>query len=148
MTPINVGKIQDFIDMGRLPYKKDVPLTMKDLVESGMLKSNAIKFGVKLLGDGKEKFRSPINIEISRASKSAIDAIEAAGGTITTVHYNKLALRALLKPDKFDIIPRRAKPPPKLMPYYTEYENRGYLSPEVQRRELMAKIEGEERQDA
>lgn len=149
MTPINVGKIQDFIDMGRLILKKNEPITIKDVVESGMLKANSIPFGIKLLGDGKDRVHSPINIEISRASSSAIEAIEAAGGCVTTVHYNKLALRALLKPHTFQIIPRRASPPPKLMPYYTSYENRGYLSAEVQRMKLLAKIdeESEEKKD-
>jgi len=137
MTPVNVGKIQDYIDMGRLPFSLQKPLTMKDFVEAGMLKANSIKFGVKLLGDGNERFRSQINIEISRASQSAIAAIEAAGGNITTVHYNKLALRALLKPQKFKLLPRMASPPPKLMPYYTSHDNRGYLSPEIQRKKLL-----------
>ena len=59
------------------------------------------------------------------------------------MHYNKLALRALLKPDKFDLIPKRARPPPRLMPYYTGYENRGYLSPEMQMRELKRDIGSE-----
>jgi len=41
--------------------------------------------------------------EVSRASRSAIMAIEAAGGTVTCAHYNKLAVRALLKPEKFPV---------------------------------------------
>ena len=76
-----------------------------------------------------------IRIEISRASRTAIEAIEAAGGSVTTVHYNRLALRALLKPDKFAALPRRAKPPPKLMTYYTSYDKRGFLVPAVQLRD-------------
>jgi len=32
------------------------------------------------------------------------------------------------------ILPRRARPPPKLMPFYLDYDRRGYLSPEVQLR--------------
>jgi len=75
-------------------------------------------------------------LEVSRASEDAIQAVEAAGGTITCVHFNKLALRALLKPYKFDILPRRARPPPKLMNYYLDRTKAGYLSPEVQMRNL------------
>jgi large subunit ribosomal protein L15 len=137
MVPINVGTLQDYIDMGRLniPDVKDhndPPLTMKDLVQAGITKTSSIKHGIKLLAKGKERLRSPIKIEISRASAGAIEAIEKAGGEITTVHYNRLALRALLKPEKFEVIPKRARPPPKLMQYYTDYDKRGYLSPEVQ----------------
>jgi large subunit ribosomal protein L15 len=138
MVPINVGKLQDYIDMGRLPVPKegDDPLTMVDLVNAGITKASTIKHGVKLLGDGADRLRSPIRIEISRASTSAIDAIEAAGGEITTVHYNRLALRALLLPHKFEILPKRAMPPPRLLTYYTSWENRGYLCPKVQLRKL------------
>lgn len=143
MLPLNVGTLQDYVDMGRinLPGIDDKPLNMKDLVNAGLTKSSAIKDGVKLLGKGKERVNSPIRIEVSRASKGAIEAIEASGGEVTTVHYNKLALRALLKPEKFDTIPRFARPPPKLMPYYTNYKNRGYLSQEIQLKKLALTIE-------
>lgn len=133
MVPINIGTIQDYIDMGRLkPNENDEPWTMKDLVKAGMTNNTSIKYGVKLLAKGKERLRDAIKIEISRASNGAIEAVESVGGEITTVHYNKLALRALLKPEKFDVIPKRARPPPKLMQYYTDNDNRGYLSPEIQ----------------
>ena len=135
MVPINVGTLQDYIDMGRLVVtekNKDKPLTMKDLVNAGITKASTIKHGIKLLGKGKERLRTPFKIEISRASNAAIEAVENVGGEVTTVHYNRLALRALLKPEKFDIIPRRARPPPRLMQYYTDHEKRGYLSPEKQ----------------
>ena len=48
--------------------------------------------------------------------------------------YNKLGLRLLLKPEKFEgrRIPRRARPPRKLMEYYTSVENRGYLADPVE----------------
>merc|ERR1719157_446879 len=113
---------------------------MKDLVDAGVTKRSAVKYGIKLLGKGKERLRTPVKIEISRASEGAIKAVEAVGGEITTVHYNRLALRALLKPEKFDIIPKRARPPTKLIPYYTNYKNRGYLSPELQFKMLKERL--------
>lgn len=142
MTPINVGTLQDYVDMGRLavPSPDASPLTITDLVDAGIVKKSSVKHGVKLLAKGRERLRSPLRLEVSRASRSAIDAVEEAGGEIATVHLNRLALKALLKPHKFDVIPRRALPPPKLMPYYTSYENRGYLSPEVQMRQLRKKL--------
>lgn len=141
MTPINVGTLQDYIDMGRL-VPSDKPFTMRDLVDAGIVKSNSIKHGVKILGKGKERVKTPIKLEISRASEDAISAIESVGGEITTVHYNRLALRALLKPEKFDIIPKRARPPPKLMQYYTDFDKRGFLSPEVQLKKVQERLEG------
>ena len=140
--------------MRRLTPKPNELLTMKDLLLSGLF-TNPMD-GVKILGKvninrnyihsvlpywqffikGKENFKVPIHLEVSRASEDAIQAVEAAGGTITCVHFNKLALRALLKPYKFDILPRRARPPPKLMNYYLDRTKAGYLSPEVQMRNL------------
>lgn len=140
MVPVNVGTIQDYIDMGRLVPSEE-PITIKDLVEAGVTKCSSVKHGVKLLAKGKERLKTPIKIEISRASEGAIEAIEKAGGEITTVHYNRLALRALLKPEKFDIVPKRARPPPKLMQYYTDYDKRGFLSPEVQLKKIEERLE-------
>lgn len=163
MVPINVGTLQDYIDMGRLPVPAadgDRPLTIKDLVDAGITKASSVKHGVKLLGKGQYRLRSPIKIEVSRASDKAIAAIERAGGEITTVHYNRLALRALLKPEKFagadgadredeggssndsskPVVPRQARPPPKLMPYYTSYDKRGYLSPLVQLKKIEERL--------
>lgn len=37
-----------------------------------------------------------LHLEVSRASAGAIDAVEAQGGTVTCVHFNRLALRALV----------------------------------------------------
>ena len=139
MIPVNVGTLQDYIDMGRL-VPSDEPWTMRDLIDAGITTCSSVKYGMKLLAKGKERLRTPIKLDISRASAGAIEAIEKVGGEVTAVHYNRLALRALLKPEKFDIIPKRASPPPKLMQYYTDYDNRGYLSPEVQLKKLKESV--------
>jgi len=117
------------------------------LVDAGVTTCSSVKHGVKLLGKGKERLRTPFKIEISRASEGAIEAIEKIGGELTTVHYNRLALRALLKPEKFDVLPRRARPPPKLMQYYTDYDKRGYLSPEVQLKQVKWRLDSVEEQE-
>ena len=67
---------------------------------------------------------------MTRASENAIEVIEKLGGQVVCSHYNRLALRLLLKPEKFMApYPLRARPPPKLLEYYTSDEHRGYLSP-------------------
>lgn len=38
-----------------------------------------------------------IHLEVSRASAGAIEAVEAQGGTVTCAHFNRLALRALVR---------------------------------------------------
>lgn len=81
---------------------------------------------------GADKFSARVDIEVAQASTSAIEAVERNGGGLTTVYFNKLGLRALTQPHKFDELPRRALPKPKLMPYYTNFKNRGFLSTEMQ----------------
>lgn len=136
MNAINLGTLQDYVDMGRLP--RDKTITLKDMCDAGIFTHSSIKHGVKLLAKGKERLTTPLQLEISRASSQAIEAMEAIGGEVTTVHYNRLALRALLKPDKFVQLPKFARPPPKWQPYYTNWnENRGYLSVQAQMRKML-----------
>jgi len=137
MVPLNVGTIQMYIDMGRLDANKET-LELRDLQMAGLFKASAIKHGVKLLSDSRScHLKQPLNLRVSRASVAAIEAVEAAGGSVTTVHYNRLALRALMRPSKFTILPKQARPPPKLQPYYTSWKNRGYLNPVMQMREWL-----------
>ena len=154
LVPLNVGKVQDYLTMGRLrSSRSDGTLTAVDFVNAGMFPASSVKSGIKLLGEGSEHVTDRMIIEVSFASASAIEAVERAGGYVTTVHYNKLAMRANLKPGKFHerpesmrgegdgghldaedryFLPMRARPPPKYMPYYTDYSKRGYLNPRVQ----------------
>ena len=84
----------------------------------------------------------PLNLEVTRASKQAIEAVEGAGGSVVSVHLNRLALRALTKPEKFEegMVPRRARPPPKMLEYYIQHKNRGYLSKEIQLKRQLNKL--------
>jgi len=130
-SPLNLNRLQFFVDSGRINPKE--PITMFHLWRSGAI-AGRIKDGVTLLGGGTTWFQAKLDIEVSRASKTAIKAIERQGGKITCGYYNKLGLRLLLKPEKFEgrRIPRRARPPRKLMEYYTSVENRGYLADPVE----------------
>lgn len=56
-----------------------------------------MKDGIKLLGRGSPHFDHPITITVSRASSSAIEAVEKAGGKITTRYYTKQAIQRLLE---------------------------------------------------
>ena len=86
---------------------------------------------MKLLSKG-APLTIPLHIEVSKASQSAISAVESLGGKLVTAHYNQLGIRAHLKPHKYDRIPLRAFPKPKEMAYYISDQNRGYLSPLIQ----------------
>lgn len=54
------------------------------------------KFGVKLLARGAERLSElshPIRVEVSDASKPAIDAIKNAGGEVKVIYFTPLLLR-------------------------------------------------------
>ncbi|TKA68682.1 hypothetical protein B0A49_09551 [Cryomyces minteri] len=93
MSPLNVDRLQSWIDQGRLDTSK--PITLKELNDSRCL--HGVKDGVKLLGRGAEQLRTPVNIIVSRASASAIAAVEAAGGTVTTRYYSPPAIRRIMR---------------------------------------------------
>ncbi|KAK3339889.1 ribosomal protein L18e/L15P [Lasiosphaeria hispida] len=94
MSVINLDKLQMWIDNGRLdPTQK---ITPKELIKSGII-GRSIKDGIKLLARGGDELKTPIDIMVSRASETAIKAVEGAGGKITTRYYTKDALRRLVK---------------------------------------------------
>lgn len=91
MSGINLDTIQSWIDQGRLDSGKVI--TLNELCSSRAL--HGIKDGVKLLGRGREGLKSKIDLVVSRASKSAVEAVEALGGTVTTRFYTKSAIRRI-----------------------------------------------------
>ena len=75
---------------------------MKDLFHAGVL--SKIKYGVKLLSKGADKFKdlnTPVNLEISDASISAIDIVNETGGNLSVQYRTPLLMRYHLKPWAF-----------------------------------------------
>lgn len=93
---MNLTRLQAWIDAGRLDPSK--PITPKELIRCRLI--NNVPEGVKLLAHGryesKPELKQPLQITVSRASKSAIKAVEAAGGKIVTRYYTKQAIKNLL----------------------------------------------------
>ncbi|KAB8360621.1 hypothetical protein FH972_024359 [Carpinus fangiana] len=100
MTVLNIDRIQSWIDQGRLDTSK--PITVKELHESRC--THGIKDGVKLLAKNGDTLRSPIHITVSRASSTAIAAIEAAGGSVTTRYYTRPSIRRILKGETHPVL--------------------------------------------
>ena len=74
---VNLGLIQKFIDDKKIDAKKDI--TEDVLVESGLVRRK--KDGVRVLAKG--DFSAKATISVTGASKSAIEAVEKAGGSLT-----------------------------------------------------------------
>ncbi|XP_051127514.1 uncharacterized protein LOC127248955 [Andrographis paniculata] len=113
--PVGLGKIAKLINAGKIDSSELI--TMKTLKDSGAI-GKQIEDGVRLMGRGAEHIQWPIHLEVSRVTVRAKAAVEAAGGSVRRVHYNKLGLRALLKPEWFEkkgrLLPKAARPPPKI----------------------------------
>ncbi|CAG7975971.1 unnamed protein product [Penicillium salamii] len=92
MATVNLDRVQSWIDQGRL--SSTAPITMKELYNSGCI-SRPVD-GLKILGDGASALKQPIHVVASRASASAIAAIEAAGGSVTTRYYTPSSIRRIL----------------------------------------------------
>jgi large subunit ribosomal protein L15 len=74
---VNLGRLQQAIDAGKLDASK--PVTEDVLVETGVIKSK--RDGVRILAKG--ELNTKLEIEVTGASKSAVDAVEKAGGKLT-----------------------------------------------------------------
>ena len=75
-TVVNLGRLQQALDAGRLG--KDGAVDGAKLVAAGVLRRQGD--GIRLLAKG--KLTAAITIEVAGASKSAIAAVEAAGGKV------------------------------------------------------------------
>jgi len=75
---VNLGLLQKFIDAKKIDAKK--PITEAVLVESGLVRR--VRDGVRVLAKG--QLKAKVTLEVTGASKSAIAAVEAAGGSLTT----------------------------------------------------------------
>ena len=75
---LNVGRIQQAVDAGKLPAGT---ITNATLVEAGICAKP--RDGLKLLGMG--EITAAVTIEVAGASKSAIAAIEKAGGSVVVL---------------------------------------------------------------
>lgn len=146
MIPLNLDRLQSWIDQGRIDPSR--PVTIKELGQSRCVSN--IKDGVKLLSRGSEQLRSPLNIIVSRASAAAIAAVEKAGGSVTTRFYTPFAIKRILRGNTDPIVSLKSPkvegqepmrtgfmarlPDPtsrKDIEYYRDPAHRGYLSYQI-----------------
>jgi len=77
LNEVNVGRIQQAVDAGRLDAS--APVTVEALVAAGVC--SRVRDGVKILGIG--ELKAKLAFEVAGASKTARAAIERAGGSVT-----------------------------------------------------------------
>src|SRR5665213_3362590 len=76
LNEIGLAKVQAAIDVGKLDAKAAVDA--EAMVKAGLMRR--AKGGVKILGGG--EFKAKANFAVYGASKSAVEAIEKAGGSV------------------------------------------------------------------
>ena len=72
---VNLGLIQKFIDAGKLGTE----ITETELLDSGVIRRKLD--GVRVLAKG--ELTAKISLAVTGASKSAVEAVEKAGGSLT-----------------------------------------------------------------
>lgn len=98
-SEVNIDKLLYLIDKERIDPTK--PITVRDIgLANGFSK---FKSGIKLLGRGSELLKNypPLNIVVNTACKTAIDAVQQNGGTLTCEYKSKLGLKFMMKPYRF-----------------------------------------------
>ena len=75
---VNLGLIQKFIDAKKLDVKGDI--TEDTLLEAGLVRRKLD--GVRILAKG--DFSAKVTLTVTGASKSAVEAVEKAGGKLNT----------------------------------------------------------------
>ncbi len=76
---VNLGMVQKAIDDGKLDAKK--PVNEESLRAAGLV--NKTRSGIRLLAKGEWKAKA--SFEVTGASKSALEAVEKAGGKVTLI---------------------------------------------------------------
>ena len=87
LNEVNVGRVQEAIDAGKLD--KAATVTVEALVAAGIIARP--RDGVKLLGVG--ELTAKLAFEVTRASKSAVEAVEKAGGSVSVVYAASVSTR-------------------------------------------------------
>jgi large subunit ribosomal protein L15 len=85
---VNLGLLEKFIAAGKLDIS--APITEDVLVSTGIVRRKLD--GVRVLAKG--ELSSKINLVVSGASKSAVEAVEKAGGSLEVVGFASTAVEA------------------------------------------------------
>ena len=128
---LKLARIQDFWENGRLSLSEGSTLTIQKMREFGLI-TGSLKDGVEIMGSGSENYTVPLNIEATRASNVAIEAIKKLNREYTSVYRTKLGLRAHVAHDHFlrtkGYVPMQARPTHRRdIKYFSREDKGGYL---------------------
>jgi len=90
---VNIGRLQTAVDAGFLDASQ--PVTIAALMAAGVCSKE--RDGVKILGVG--VLTAKLHVDVAAASKSAIAAIEAAGGVVSIIPVKPNKTAKPVKPE-------------------------------------------------
>eukprot|EP00922_Rhytidocystis_sp_ex-Travisia-forbesii_P029800 GHVS01043692.1.p1 GENE.GHVS01043692.1~~GHVS01043692.1.p1 ORF type:complete len:361 (+),score=33.67 GHVS01043692.1:3-1085(+) len=129
MEPLNLCKLRKFIERGQVDSR--FPITQRHLHDSRCIK---VRNGVRLFNVNDYPFPYKIDLEVAGSDQSSIDAICRVGGSVTIVYYDRIGLRAHIKPYKFEVLPKTARPNLEMVHYLEKMRARGcvvrYIQPQ------------------
>lgn len=123
LEPLNLAKLRYFIEKGRLDNR--FTITQRHLFDCGCV--TRVKKGVTLFNVNDFPFPYKIDIEVAGADQSSIDMIKAVGGSVTVVYMEPITLRAHIKPWKFEVLPRTARPTLKMVHSMEKFKAKGAI---------------------
>ncbi len=123
---VNLGLIQKFIDEGKIDAKAEI--TEDALIASGLVRRK--KDGIRVLAKG--DFTAKVNIDVTGASKGAVEAVEKAGGslTVTTPVSGRVTPceRRKRRLHMFPSFPKRRQPGNRRAAFYMKRDPNGFCS--------------------
>lgn len=124
LEQVPLGRIQRYIDIGRISRDKEVGI--RELVKSGCVRKP--KDGYVLVGGG-GAFAEGIKIQVTECDPDAARQVIANGGSVELAWYNRLGFLKLLRPERWAKknlpLPRWARPPPKFQHRYPDRREDG-----------------------
>lgn len=150
MDHLNLARVRRFIERGQLDAR--FPITQRHLHDSGCIK---VKQGVRLFNVNDYPFPYKITIEVCGADQSSIDAVRRVKGDVRIRYFDRVNLRAHLKPYKFEVLPKTSRPNLEMVHYLEKMRARGcevsYIEPQWlvdQKQVLAAEMEEEKSVEA
>lgn len=125
---LGISRVVEWVQLGLLDPSRTI--TIKDLYDSGCVTSN-IKYGVLLYGKARLAF--PLDIQVTACDSETRTCVEAAGGCVSRVYYEREGLQAVLHPEKYTS--RRLPLPLPAVRWHPKYDGKfdeiGQIPPSV-----------------
>lgn len=130
--PLSLVELSRLIDLGWVNPLFPIDAAVLFATRKFVVQSMSRQYGFYLTAEGADDFTHKIDIEVQYASRTAISAVERAGGRIRVAYYDSSTLQAAMDPRAWfksgKPVPARKAPPPSLLEYYSDASNRGYLA--------------------